>query len=560
MDNSQKTDTVFLIPLGGVGDVTRNMYVYQYQDQMLLVDCGLGFADETMLGVDLLIPDISYLEKVLTQGKKIVGMLITHGHEDHMGALPFILPQLPEFPIFATPLTAALANKKLNEFGVVRKVEAVPFESDHEIRLGVFSASFIRVTHSVPDTSHIFIRTPIGNFYHGSDFKFDLTPFDRKKTDFAKIAKCGEAGVLCLLSDSLGSERSGHTPSEAKLLEPLEREVKEAKGKVLVTTYSSNINRLNQVLLAAQKYNKRVCFLGRSLINTVEVAKSLGLIKIPKGMEIRLDQMKNYKDTQLVLFVAGSQGQENSAMTRIATGEHKDVRLLPNDTVIFSSDPIPGNEIMVNSLVDTIARVGARVMYSDISSDFHVSGHGSAEELMLLMELTRPKKLVPIGGNFKHMVAYQRLAVNIGYAPKDVLLPSDGQEIVFNENGAYFGQKYQSRKVYVDELSGEEVEGYVLRDRKRLSQDGVIAVMAEIDPETGVLVDSPDVIMRGFGEKEGKDMKQAILDELKRTFSGKRGKVSNWSYLRQIISEAVEKRLYKEFHKRPLILPVVIEV
>lgn len=556
MNNEQ----VKIIPLGGVGVVTRNMYVYEYQDQMLLVDCGLGFADETMLGVDLLLPDISYVQKSLQAGKKIVGMLITHGHEDHMGALPFILPELPDFPIFATPLTAALANQKLKDFGISKNLQPVPFESDHELHLGVFSASFIRVTHSVPDTSHIFIRTPIGNIYHGSDFKFDLTPFDKKKSDFAKIAKCSEAGVLCLLSDCLGSERPGHTPSEDKLTDTIFREMEDTRGKCILTTYSSNINRINQTLLAAEKLHKHVCFVGRSLIKTVEVAKTLGLIRMPKGMEIRLDQIKQYKDNQLVLMVAGSQGQENSALTRIATGEHKEVKLNQQDTIIFSSDPIPGNEVMVNSLVDTIAKIGARVMYSDISSDFHVSGHGSAEELMLLMELVRPKKLFPIGGTPKHMAAYRKLAQKVGYQPLDVMLPENGQEVIFTKLGATYGQRHPMKNVYVDQISGEEIEGYVLRDRQKLSQDGVVAIMAEVDAATGALTDKPDIIVRGFAEKDTQDMKQALYQELQKSLSGKQGQVTNWAYLRKMIGEIAERRIFRDFRRRPLILPVVIEV
>lgn len=558
--NVTTTDKLSLIPLGGVGDVTRNMYVYQYNDEILLVDCGLGFADETMLGVDLLLPDISYLQKALQSGKKIVGMLITHGHEDHMGALPFILPQLPEFPIYATPLTAAFISAKLQEFGVVKKVVSVSFESHQEIRLGSFTAQFLRVTHSVPDTSHIFIQTPAGNFYHGSDFKFDLTPFDGNQTDFAQIVKVGQKGVLGMLSDCLGAERAGYTPSEFHLTDTIARAMEETKGKFVITTYSSNINRLRQIIQAAEKQHKRICFVGRSLIKAVEVAKRLNLIRIPRGMEIRIDQAKHTKSSQLVLVVAGSQGQENSALTRIATGEHKDVRLFPEDTVVFSSDPIPGNEIMVNALVDAISKIGCRVQYSDISSDYHVSGHGSSEELMLLMELVRPQKLIPIGGNFKHMTAYRGLAQRVGYQPQDVLLLQDGQEAIFSKKGVSFGTKYAMRKVYVDEISGEEIEGYVLRDRQKLSQDGVIAIMAEVDSETNHIEETPDIIVRGFSESVAQDMKRAIVQELQKELSRKDVPSKSMIILRKFIGEVAERRIFREFRRRPLILPVVIEV
>lgn len=553
-----KKEQVSIIPLSGVGDVTRNMYVYQYQDQILLVDCGLGFADESMLGVDLLIPDISYLQNAVKQGKKIVGMLITHGHEDHMGALPFILPQLPDFPIFATPLTASLANGKLHEFGVNKKIEAVPLESDHELHLGAFSAQFIRVTHSIPDTSHIFIRTPVGNFYHGSDFKIDDKPYDNKPTDKEKIKRLANMGVVCLLSDCLGAERHGTTPSEEILTQFFVDEMKKAKGKFIVTTYSSHINRLNQVLDAAAKLGKRVCFIGRSLINVVAVAKELKLLHLPAGMEIRMDQVKQYKDNQLVLFVAGSQGQENSALARITNNEHKDVRLSPTDTVVFSSDPIPGNELMINQLIDALCRVGCSVLYSSIATT-HVSGHGSDDELLQLMQLVRPKKLLPIGGNFRHMIAYQKLAAATGFNQQDVLLPEDGQEVVFTQNGAHPGQRYSVRKVYVDEISGEEVESYVLRDRQKLSQDGVIAIVAEIDSQTVTLVQNPLVIARGFADKEQQQIVKIIQKEMQRFFSGK-GKITNIVYARRQIGQQIEQVLFKKYRKRPLILPIVIEV
>jgi len=555
----EENDTVKIIPLGGVGDVTRNMYLYEYQNQILIVDCGLGFADETMLGVDLLIPDISFLLSELKQGKKIVGMLITHGHEDHMGALPFILPQLPDFPIYATPFAAGLANGKLQEFGVVKKIEEVPLESDHELHLGVFSAQFIRVTHSLPDTSHIFIRTPIGNFYHGSDFKIDPTPYDKKTTDLEKISRLSSLGVLCLLSDCLGAERPGTTPSEINLGTFFYDEMRKTNGKFIVTTYSSNINRLNQVLDAAFKLNKRIAFVGRSLMNAVEVGKRMGLIKIPKGMELRIDQVKNYKPNQLALFVAGSQGQENSALSRIANNEHKEVKLTPQDTVVFSSDPIPGNEIMVNSLIDSILRLGCNVLYSDIAK-VHVSGHASIDELTKLMQLTKPKKLFPIGGNYKHMIAYRKLAKKLNFKDPDVLLPEDGQEIIFTKENVKLGQKNPSRKIYVDEISGEEVEQYVLHDRQKLSQDGLIAIIAEVDGASSTLLQKPNIIIKGFSESDTKIIFGVVNKELQQIFSGKRGKVTNWIYLRKLVGESVEKALFKKYRKRPLVLPIVIEM
>ena len=556
---NQDTKSVSFIPLGGIGDVTKNMYLYEYQDQILIVDCGIGFADETMLGVDLLIPDISYL---LQTKKKIVGMVITHGHEDHMGALPFILPRLlalSPFPIFATPLTAALANEKLKEFGVSTPVQTVPF-GQTPISMGSFEVSFIRVTHSVPDSANLFIKTPIGNLYHGSDFKFDLTPTDGKKSELQKIAKAGAEGILCLFSDCLGSERPGRTPSEEVLSEHFEKEMRECRGKFIVTTYSSNISRLNQAIQIAEKFNRKVCFVGRSLLRAKEVAQKLGYMKLKQGLEIQSGSVKKYDDRQLLIFAAGSQGQENSALSRIANGDHQDVSLKSHDVVIFSADTIPGNESSVNFLIDTIAKKGAKVVYSDINDNFHVSGHGSSDDLMLMMSLTTPKKLLPISGTFRHMVAYRLLAQKLGYRENDVFLIEDGQEVVFTKDTSYLGKKIEVRNVYVDEITGAEVESVVLRDRQMLSEGGVVIVMAQVNSATGQIIGNPDIITRGFLAGEGSKLQKGLSQEIIRVLSKDKGRVTNWMHIRKLIGTTAERYIFKDLRRRPLVLPVVLEV
>lgn len=549
-----------LIPLGGVGTVTRNMYVYELDNEILLVDCGLGFADETMLGVDLLIPDIAYLQ---TTTKKIVGMLLTHGHEDHIGALPFILPQLPKFPVYGTPLTAGFANEKLKEFGQEGKVQKIPFEGNsNPVTLGKFSAQFIRVTHSVPDTAHIFIKTPAGNIYHGSDFKFDLTPADGHQVEFDKIAQAAKDGVVCLLSDCLGAERNGATATEKFIEKEIEQAMRECKGKFILTTYSSNIARLQQTIDAAKVLGKKVVFIGRSLIKAKDVAKEMGYLKIPKGMEISINQMKGFVDKDLVLFVAGSQGQENSAMTRIANGEHKEIELRANDSVMFSSDAIPGNEVAVNSLIDAIVGKGAKALYSDDTDSYHVSGHGSSYDLMLLMELIKPKYLLPIGGQMRHMVAYKERAETVGYDAKHVLLLEAGQELRFHNNSVTFGKKHDVKNVYVDEISGEEVESYVLRDRQRISKEGIVVVMAQIDSETGEVIEKPDILIRGFTIDKGQNQRlsEMMSKELKGATKNKKQRIIDWNFVRKTMGEATEKVFFKEFRRRPLVLPIVIEV
>jgi ribonuclease J len=545
------------IPLGGIGNVTRNMYLYEYGDQILIVDCGLGFADETMLGVDLLLPDISYL---LHSKKKIVGMLLTHGHEDHIGALPFLLPQLPDFPIFGTPLTAAFANAKLKDFNAQKRVQTVKF-TDAERSLGNFRFSFIPVTHSVSDTSHIFIKTPVGNFYHGSDFKFDDTPYNGKVSDYAKISSLSSQGVLCLLSDCLGAEKKGRTPTEAGLEVNFDNEMKTCQGKFIVTTYSSNISRLNQIIDASMKNGRKICFVGRSLIRNSEVARDLGYLNLKKDFEVEMDEIKNHPDNKLTLIVAGSQGQENSALTRIANGEHRDVKLQDQDVIVFSSDPIPGNETSVYELVDTLTHRGVKVLYSPVNRDFHVSGHGSSDELEQLIKLVKPKKFIPIGGQYRHMFAYRRLTEKLGYKKSDVLLMEDGQELLFDGVNVRIGRTIPTKNIYVDELSGEALESFVLRDRQKLSEAGIIIILAEVDSSSGQLVGHPDVIVRGLTTAyDIKRLNNRLMQDFHKVLNPRKARVTNWIYIRKLLGEVAEKRIYKDLRRRPLVLPVVIEV
>lgn len=556
-------NTLKYLPLGGVTGVTKNMHLYEYNDQILIVDCGIGFADENMLGVDLMLPDISYLLK--NPQKKIVGIAITHGHEDHLGALPYVLPQLlgdqankrPDFDVYATPLAAGFINEKLKEFNVNKRAISVNFDKD--ILLGPFMFSFIHVTHSVLDTSNIFIKTPVGNIYHGSDFKFDMSPYDGKKTDFAKIVRKSDEGIMCLMSDCLGAERAGFTSSEVQIGDRILEEMKNTTGKFIVTTYSSNINRLNQILDSARSLNRRVCFVGRSLIRAKDVAVSLGYMKIDKNMEIELKDVRNYNDKQVVLIVAGSQGQEGSALSRIANGDHRDISINPKDTILFSSDPIPGNEIAVNSLIDDLSKLGARVLYSTVLSNLHVSGHGPQGDLSLMMSLVRPKKVLPIGGTYKNMIAYKNLAKKNGFQDRDILLPDDGQEVLFTKGDAKLGKKISIQNVYVDQVSGEEVDTFVLRDREKISKEGVVIVMAEVD-SYGSLVDKPNIVVRGFSGAEVPEITNGLSNEIKNNMKGKKTKVSDWNYVRKSIGHIAEKFLVQRLKRRPLVLPVVIEV
>lgn len=543
-------------PLGGAGRVTSNMHLYETDSEILIVDCGIGFVDETIIGVELIIPDITYLKNTT---KKIVGMAISHGHEDHFGALPFLLPDLPSFPIYASPLTAEFANTKLKEFGLSNRVNKVEFDGG-EVKVGSFSLNFIRVTHSVPDTSHIFIKTPVGNFYHGSDFKFEPEPFDGKKSDFNKISEVSKQGVTCLMSDCLRAEQEGHIPSEAPILAALERELAKTQGKFIVTTYSSNIARIGQIVAAAKKFGRKVCFVGRSMINTKDMAINFGYLQIEKGIEVPLEQLKNYKDSNIVMIVAGSQGQEHSALTRIVNGDHRDIKLNPSDTIVFSSDAIPGNEISVNSLIDNIGRKSARAVYSGITDEFHVSGHGAQEELGHLIDLVKPKNVIPIGGTYKHMVQYKNVARKHQILDNNIILVENGQQVIFTKEGKNLGKKINLKNVYVDQISGEEVESYVLRDRQKLATDGVIAIIIEIDASSGQIVATPNVIAKGLLAQETADINKNLVRQIRAELSRRKQPVTDWIYMRKMIGEISEKYIFKNLRKRPLILPVVIEV
>lgn len=560
-------ETVTFLALGGMEDVTRNMYLYEYQNQILLVDCGLGFPDETMLGVDLLLPDITYLLRTcLPEGKaraskKIVGMLLTHGHEDHIGGLPFLLPRLPPFPLYGSPLTAALANEKLTEWQMQPLVQPVPF-SHEPLHLGDFAITFLHVTHSIPDTAHVFLETPAGNFYHGADYKFDLTPADQHPTEFAKIAQVAQKGITALISDCLGAERPGFTPSEQILTQNFEQTMRASKGRVFITTTSSNISRLNQAIEAAEKLGRKVCFVGRSIIKTKQLAQQLSYLRIKPETEIQLPQLTAHRSDQLLLLVTGSQGQENSAMTRIAEGEHKEIQLQPDDVVIFSADPIPGNELAVSSLVDSIAKKGATVRHSDpTSGSFHVSGHGSSGDHMLLISLTQPTFLVPISGTYRHMIAYRDLSEKMRYPRERIFLLENGQELLLSKTQAMLGKKMELKKVYVDEVSGERLAKYLLRDREQLAREGVLIVLAEINASTSQLADRLEIIMRGTSLPiDREELTGYLAQAIQNVLTSHQGPVTNQIHLRRMVGNVAERLLFDSFHSQPLVLPIVIEV
>ena len=549
--------SVTILPLGGIGSVTKNMYLYIYGNEILIVDCGMGFPDASTPGVDFLIPDITHLKKLLTQGKKIVGLLLTHGHEDHIGGVPFVIGQLPVFPIYATPLTAAFTNEKLKDFGLSQRVVEVKFKKD--FKLGSFMVRFLHITHSVMDTSNIYIKSPIGNFYHGSDYKFDLTPPDGKPSDLHGIAATGTEGVLCMLSDCLGAEREGHSKSERKISDSFEAEFRRTKGRVFVSTYSSNLSRMNQAIEAALKFNRKVCFMGRSFIKARDIGRQLGYMKLPANMEVKPQQVMSMDPSKVMVLIPGSQAQEESALVRVASDNDKSLRIDKNDTVIFSADPIPGNEVNIYKLIDTISKKGARVIHSDMSDEFHVSGHGSQNDIKLLATLTYPRFAFPIGGNYRHMIAFRGLMKDLGMRDQDVVLPEYGQEVIFTKSAFRYGAKIPLATVYVDQITGEEMEKFILVDRQKISEEGIMIVVVEIEGETGKVVSKPDIIARGFVFPEKDGFVKQLNEELLLELNQKSPKSSNMGVYRKIIQRTSENLLYR-MKREPLVIPIVIEV
>lgn len=555
-------DSLRIIPLGGSGNVTKNMFVYEYRrsgviQDILLVDCGIGFPEPEMYGVDLVIPDIRYL---MNKKQFIRGLVFTHGHDDHIGAIPYIYPFLGKVPMFGTTLTAAFANIKLKEAQIRESVKAVSF--DTTLTLGSFRVSFVRMTHSVPDTSNLIIETPIGIFYHGSDFKFDMTPLDGKVSELAKITAAGRKGVLCLLTDSLGSERPGQTPSEQKISQTIDRELSMASGKVLFTTQSSNISRIQLAIELALKHKRQIAFLGRSVDQNVEASLGLGYMRFPREAVIRDRDLKRLPAAKQFLVVAGSQGQVDSALGRIANDEHRFVHLSEGDTVIFSADPIPGHENDVNSLIDQIYHKGARVSYSDIMEDLHVSGHGSQVDLMLLLSAVGPRFVMPIGGTYKHLMQYRRLAMDLGYDKRDVLIPEEGEIPEFRTSGApRVSEHLDLENVMVDGLGIGDVGSAVLRDRQTIAKEGIVVVVVPIEMSTGRITSQPDIISRGFiFMKESGPLVKKSRQVIAQSLRLKKGRILDWPFVRKRIEENLSKFLKEETGRNPLIVPVIVEV
>ncbi len=533
------------------------MFVYELENDILLVDCGMGFPTEEMLGIDMLIPDISYLKDKMA---KIRGLVLTHGHEDHTGALPYILPQLANVPVYANRLPANLVMDKLAEYENMPRTVNILLPGN-PLQLGQFTVESVRISHSIPDSTNLIIKTPAGTVFHGSDFKFDLTPVDAKLPDIGRMARAGDEGVDLLLSDCLGSERQGYTPSELTLEGTFEKEIADCEGKFIVTTMSSNISRWYQACKIAVKNGRRIAVSGRSIERNLDVASRLGYFPIPKSAFIELRQVKHLAPKNVCILIAGSQAQSGSALERLATDDHKDLDIKSGDKVVFSSDYIPGNESAVQTLIDSLSRLGAKVVYSDITDNLHVSGHGSQQDLLLLMALTKAKYVLPIGGTYRHMVQYANLARSMGYSPDRVLLPEANQSIQVSPDRIGLGPTVGVRNVLVDGLGVGDVGNLVLRDRQHLAEEGVVVVVLELDQNDLSSILNLELVSRGFVfEKYSSSLLNQASEKVRQIIVQKKGKIESDRHAKEIVVEHLGKFLFDQTHRRPMILPVIVEV
>jgi len=544
-----------IVSLGGVDEIGKNMYVFEYEDDIIVVDCGSVFPKEDMLGVDLVIPDITYL-----MGKRdhIRGYLFTHGHEDHIGATPYILKQAPAH-VFGTKLTLALVDLKLKEY----RVENIPMhvvQPRDTVQLGKFSCQFIHVSHSIAGACAIAITCPVGTVICSGDFKVDYTPIDGQVTDLQTFAKYGEKGVMAFLCESTNVEHKGYTMSELKVGETFEKLFAEAEGRVIVAMFASNIHRMQMIIDGAMRYGRRVCFIGRSMVNVSRVAMAIGELRIPEEYLIDMDVLDQYPDNEILVMTTGSQGEPMAGLTRMAYAEHRKLQIRQSDMVIISATPIPGNEKLISRVINQLYRLGAQVVYSAMA-EVHVSGHACQEELKLLHALIRPKYFIPIHGEYRMMWQHAILAESMGVPSQNIVIPELGQVIEMTENSLALGEMVPVGGVLVDGLGVGDVGNVVLRDRKHLSQDGLVIVAMAIDRDKGKLISGPDIVSRGFiYVKENED----IIDRTQKLVQDILARASldgeNWPDLKNTIKDEVHRFIFEKIKRDPMILPIILDV
>ena len=552
-----KKSPLKIIPLGGLLEIGKNITVFEYEDEIVIVDCGLAFPTEDMLGVDLVVADTTYLEK---NKEKIKGLVITHGHEDHIGGIPYLLRQV-NVPIYATRFTLGLLKNKLEEHKLLRSTELHEIAQGQTVNFGKIKVEFIRTSHSIPDAVSFAIYTPVGTVVHTGDFKVDYTPIDGQTIDFARLAEIGNKGVMLLMSDSTNAERKGYTKSERTIGEVLDELFAHCRKRIVVATFASNVHRVQQIINSSVKYNRKVAICGRSMVKMIETAVELGYMEIPKNTMIDIDLINSYADENLTIITTGSQGEPMSALTRMAAGEHKKVVITPNDLVIISANPIPGNEKFVTKVIDDLMQIGAEVVYSSLA-DVHVSGHGCQEDQKLMLSLVKPKYFMPVHGEYRQLVAHAETAELIGIPHENIFLMKNGRILEINEDEAKITGTVQSGKIMVDGLGIGDVGNIVLKDRQHLSQDGLIVVVLALDSESGDIVSGPEIISRGFvyvreSENLMEEMKMVLRNKVELL---RLNNVRDWAVIKLTIKDTLRDFLLQRNRRNPMVLPIIVEV
>ncbi|WP_261303001.1 ribonuclease J [Paenibacillus andongensis] len=553
-----KTDhQLSVFSLGGINEIGKNMYVVQYGDDIIVIDCGSKFPDESLLGIDLIVPDIAYL---LENSDKVRALIITHGHEDHIGGIPYIRRQL-NMPIYATRLTLGLIENKLRESGLLADTQFIEIDSDSSIELGQITTTFFKTNHSIPDCLGVVFHTPEGTVVHTGDFKFDLTPVGNQYPDIHKMAEIGKDGILLLLSESTNAERPGYTPSESLVGKHIEDAFHKAKQKVFIATFASNVHRLQQVVDAAQATNRKLALLGRSMVNVVRIASELGYLTVPEGMLVEAGEVNRMASDQIAILCTGSQGEPMAALSRLSRANYRQVEIMRGDTVILSSSPIPGNERNVSRTVDNLFSLGAEVIYgSSSATGMHVSGHGSQEELKLMLTLMKPKYFIPIHGEFRMLHQHRILAEGVGVDPANIYILNNGDVVDIKNEVATQSRKVYAGNTLVDGLG--DVGNIVLRDRKQLAEDGILIVVLLLSKSDGKILSGPDIISRGFVYvRESEDlMDQANILATETINRLQRENVNQWNVLKTNVKEALGRLFYEKTGRRPVILTILTEI
>jgi ribonuclease J len=544
-----------VIPLGGLGEIGLNMLLLRYGEHFLVIDAGLMFPEDYMLGIDIVIPDFSYL---LKNKERIMAVVLTHGHEDHIGALPFFLKEIP-VPVYGSRFTLELVKEKLKEHRLLDQSDLRLVAVKEPLNIGPFELEFIRVTHSIPDGMGLAIKTPVGTLIHSGDFKIDQTPLDGEITDLNTFAHYGSQGVLALMSDSTNVEREGYTLSEKRIGETLDQIMRDCEGRVIVAVFSSNLHRIQQIVTSAVRYNRKVAFNGKSMVVNCRIAQELGYLSIPLGMELSLGEILQLPDSQITIITTGSQAEPMSSLTRIARDDHKQIKIRKGDTVILSSRFIPGNEKAIDGLINNLYRFGAEVIYEKVS-EIHVSGHANQEELKLLLHLTKPQFFIPIHGEYRHLIKHAQLASKIGIPRENLILAENGQVIRFDETGGRIVDQVEVGRIFVDGKGVGDVGSLILRDRRHLSNEGLVVVQVVLNNQTGELLSGPDIISRGFISEEEypgliQEAKELVIEIL---YLRQKEDIKNWQEIQEEIRKTLRRFFDRSLERRPVVIPLII--